>query len=50
MDYCEGGELFDRVLREGNLTENEARSYIRQILSGIHHCHSNRVMHRDLKP
>ena len=50
MDYCDGGELFDRIIKEGNLTENEARLYIKQILSGVGHCHTNRIMHRDLKP
>lgn len=50
MDLCEGGELFDRIIKKGNLTENEARFYMKQLLSAIQHCHANNIMHRDLKP
>lgn len=50
MDLCEGGELFDRIIKQGNLTENEARFYLKQLLSAIQHCHANNIMHRDLKP
>lgn len=50
MDYCEGGELFTRIVQEQTLTEAEAALYMKQLLSAIHHCHSNNIMHRDLKP
>lgn len=26
------------------------KSYLFQLLSGVHFCHTNRVLHRDLKP
>jgi serine/threonine protein kinase len=26
------------------------KTYLKQILSGVHACHCNRIMHRDLKP
>lgn len=32
------------------LSENNRRSFMRQILVGINFCHSKRVLHRDLKP
>lgn len=32
------------------LPENLAKSYLRQLLSGIAYCHAHRVLHRDLKP
>jgi calcium-dependent protein kinase len=48
--FCEGGELFDRLISEGNFTENKAASLMKQILSAIAFCHSKQVIHRDLKP
>eukprot|EP00180_Rhodochaete_pulchella_P001158 Plantae.Rhodophyta-Rhodochaete_pulchella.ctg1979.p1 GENE.Plantae.Rhodophyta-Rhodochaete_pulchella.ctg1979~~Plantae.Rhodophyta-Rhodochaete_pulchella.ctg1979.p1 ORF type:complete len:299 (-),score=38.72 Plantae.Rhodophyta-Rhodochaete_pulchella.ctg1979:228-1124(-) len=34
----------------GPLDMNLIKSYLYQLLSGIHFCHSRRVLHRDLKP
>ncbi|KAI9321045.1 kinase-like domain-containing protein [Dichotomocladium elegans] len=35
--------------REG-LTADHIKSYMHQLLSGLHYCHSHRILHRDLKP
>eukprot|EP00483_Globobulimina_turgida_P013583 UN13608 len=35
---------------EQGLTENEWRYYFYQLLLAINHCHSNGIMHRDIKP
>jgi len=37
-------------MKTGGLPENLAKSYLRQLLSGIAYCHAHRVLHRDLKP
>jgi len=48
-------EFLDRDLKRymdsvSKLEPNLVKSYLYQILRGIAHCHSHRVLHRDLKP
>lgn len=50
MEYCEGGELFQRILTERYLNESEAAKIMLQLLSAVSYCHSHSVIHRDLKP
>lgn len=50
LDYVEGGELFDLLIKESPLSESEALRYFRQIILGTLYCHSFGICHRDLKP
>lgn len=50
MEYVPGGELFDYIVSNGKLSEDDARMYFQQIISGVEYCHSHMVVHRDLKP
>lgn len=50
MEVCEGGELFDRILKRGHYSEKKAAELTRTIVGVIETCHSLGVMHRDLKP
>lgn len=50
MELCTGGELFDRIIELGHLTEHQAAILMQQILRAIYYMHQNKVMHRDLKP
>jgi len=50
MEYVSGGELFDYIVKHGKLTEDKARRFFQQILSGVEFCHRYNVVHRDLKP
>ncbi|KAJ0028856.1 hypothetical protein Pint_36207 [Pistacia integerrima] len=50
MELCEGGELFDRIVKRGHYTERKAAQLARTIVGFVETCHSLGVMHRDLKP
>lgn len=50
MEFCGGGELFDRITARGSYSEKEAAKIGRQIVNVVHVCHFMGVMHRDLKP
>ncbi|KAK6938133.1 Protein kinase domain [Dillenia turbinata] len=49
MEYAAGGELFERICRAGRFSEDEARFFFQQLLSGVSYCHSMQICHRDLK-
>ncbi|VAH94269.1 unnamed protein product [Triticum turgidum subsp. durum] len=49
MEYASGGELFERICNAGRFSEDEARFFFQQLLSGVSYCHSMQVCHRDLK-
>eukprot|EP01035_Chromulina_nebulosa_P019760 gene19760-25693_t len=36
--------------KEANITEMHIKSYMKQLLRGIHHLHLNKILHRDIKP
>ncbi|KAL7059162.1 hypothetical protein AAHC03_013536 [Spirometra sp. Aus1] len=48
--YLPGGELFDYILQKGSLSESEARTIFRELVSAIGYAHQKGVAHRDLKP
>ena len=50
LELVTGGELFDKIVAEGKLSEGTARAYFRQLLKGLKYCHTQGVCHRDLKP
>lgn len=50
LEYIEGGELFDYLIKRGKLSEHEAIQYFKQIIDGIHYLHQFNICHRDLKP
>uniref|UniRef100_A0A914I648 non-specific serine/threonine protein kinase n=1 Tax=Globodera rostochiensis TaxID=31243 RepID=A0A914I648_GLORO len=50
MEYCNGGEMFDYIVKKERLTEPEARHFFRQLVQAIAYIHSMGFAHRDLKP
>lgn len=50
LEYIEGGELFDYLIKRGRLQEYEAIGYFKQIINGINYLHQFNICHRDLKP
>ncbi|VVA95723.1 unnamed protein product [Arabis nemorensis] len=49
MEYAAGGELFERICSAGRFSEDEARFFFQQLISGVSYCHSLQICHRDLK-
>ncbi|XP_027339668.1 serine/threonine-protein kinase SRK2A-like isoform X2 [Abrus precatorius] len=49
MEYAAGGELFERICTAGRFSEDEARYFFQQLISGVSYCHSMQICHRDLK-
>ena len=49
-EYCQGGELFDRIKKAKCFSESMAAKIMYQILSAVVYCHSRNIVHRDLKP
>ncbi|CAF2100855.1 hypothetical protein BRARA_E02438 [Brassica rapa] len=49
MELVTGGELFDKIVSNGKLTETEGRKMFQQLIDGISYCHIKGVFHRDLK-
>ena len=50
MEYCEGKELFDYIVKNKFLSEKEACFFFQQIIDGVEYLHLSNITHRDLKP
>ncbi|KAI8642111.1 kinase-like domain-containing protein [Parasitella parasitica] len=49
LEYVDGGQLLDYIIKNGKLREKQARKFARQIVSALDYCHRNSIVHRDLK-
>merc|ERR1719191_710190 len=50
MEVCEGGELYDFMLKQGPFAEHTVAVMMRQVFRAVFYMYSNGVVHRDLKP
>jgi calcium/calmodulin-dependent protein kinase I len=46
LEYLQGGELFDRIVKKTFYSEKEARDLVVIILSAIKYCHDRNIVHR----
>jgi calcium-dependent protein kinase len=50
MEQCNGGELFEEILKRQNFNESHAATLLHQLFSTIAYLHDSGIIHRDLKP
>ena len=50
MEHLPGGELFEHVVDQGQLSEQVAARVVRQVAGALAYCHEHGVVHRDIKP
>jgi len=50
MEYCSGGELLDRIVKNKHLKEAECCEIMRKLFLAVNYIHQKKIAHRDLKP
>ena len=50
MEYLPGGELYDFIVQNGKLSEDQSRLIFQQLIHALDYCHHHGVAHRDIKP
>ncbi|KAE8889830.1 hypothetical protein PF003_g25890 [Phytophthora fragariae] len=49
-ELAEGGDLFDRIVKQGKFPEREAQKVTAALVEALHYCHTHSIIHRDVKP
>lgn len=50
LEYCSGGELFDRIEPDIGMPEKDAHHFFTQLIGAVEYLHSIGITHRDIKP
>lgn len=50
LEYCSGGELFDKLCKIKTFNEQTASKIMKSLISAVMYCHNHGICHRDLKP
>ncbi|XP_069002511.1 serine/threonine-protein kinase Chk1 isoform X2 [Embiotoca jacksoni] len=50
LEYCSGGELFDRIEPDVGMAEKDAHRFFQQLIAAVEYLHSVGITHRDIKP
>uniref|UniRef100_A0A8C9RCH9 Serine/threonine-protein kinase CHK1 n=1 Tax=Scleropages formosus TaxID=113540 RepID=A0A8C9RCH9_SCLFO len=51
LEYCSGGELFDRIEPDVGMPEKDAHKFFQQLIAGVvSYLHGVGITHRDIKP
>lgn len=50
MEFCEGREVFDRIMEQGLIQESTTAEIVRQSASALLYAHNRGIAHCDMKP
>ena len=50
MEFANGGELFEYIVKHTKVDEVQACKFFQQIISGVEYISKLKIVHRDLKP
>ncbi|XP_038129833.1 serine/threonine-protein kinase Chk1 [Cyprinodon tularosa] len=50
LEYCTGGELFDRIEPDVGMPEKDAHKFFQQLIAAVDYLHNLGITHRDIKP